>query len=88
MASSKIGDKYRLRHIGAHEWASFAKAIRWEPDRLLQRAHHLARRLPDAVRAVWTVQRAKGLKHPILARLDRELVSRAQGCLTVLPDFK
>ncbi len=80
----KIGDKYRLRHIGAHEWGSLARTIGWETERMIERVRSLSARLPDAIRDVFARERAAGLGHPVVERLQERLSRRAIECLAAL----
>jgi serine/threonine-protein kinase HipA len=70
----KIGDKYRLRHIGAHEWSALARDLGWEPDRMRSRLRGMLAQLPDVVHEVF--QRERSLEHELLPRFQKRLLER------------
>jgi len=78
----KIGGKYRVRDIGAHQWSKSLRELRVDVDAVLVRIRTMAEALPDL--AADELRRCKraGLVHPVLGRLAHELRKRAAS-LTV-----
>jgi serine/threonine-protein kinase HipA len=76
----KIGGKYRLRDIGAHEWKKFAKAARLPEDEVTGRVVRLASELIDRIGSVRARVEASGVRHPIVRKLEGTLRARAIQC--------
>jgi serine/threonine-protein kinase HipA len=80
----KIGGEYLLTKIGRRQWEKLAIELRVDGDRLVARVAWLAERIPAAVREVRRSAERAGLSHPILARLEKDIRSRAAACLSGL----
>src|SRR5581483_3425434 len=80
----KIGDEYRLRDIGPHQWQKLAGNLRLDADALLQRVRDLALRMPDHLADVRKGAEDQGLDHPLVARLSDAIVERSRHCLAML----
>jgi serine/threonine-protein kinase HipA len=73
----KIGDDYRLHHIGADEWRKLAAAVRVDADALIDRVRTMSANLPDALAAEVARAQADGLNNPVIGRLQTRLSARA-----------
>lgn len=76
----KVGDKYRLRHIGPHEWAAACKLLRLNREEVFSRIAEMAAVLPEHVEAVRAETTRAGMKHAIIGRLSKALTARAAEC--------
>lgn len=74
----KIGDDYRLHHIGRSEWRKLAVTVKGDADILVERMRSMARRLPDLVATEATRAKADGLTHPVVDKLAEALIDRAR----------
>jgi serine/threonine-protein kinase HipA len=77
-SAMKIGGEYRMRDIGPRQWRKQAKDLRLNADVLMPRIRSLARNIPDALADVCRAAEAAGLDHPLIERLSRMIVERAQ----------
>ncbi len=64
----------------AGEWASLARELELEPDRVVERVAELSRRMPDSIHAMRRATETMGLRHPVLGRLAKQLTQRANRC--------
>ena len=80
----KVGDKYRLRHIGRADWEKLAHQVGRTPIETIEQVANLAARLPEKVALVRDRMLADGLTHPIIDRLSALLAERAKHCLGAL----
>jgi serine/threonine-protein kinase HipA len=76
----KVGGEYKLSLIGLRQWQKFAREMRIDTDALVERLAAMAERLPDEVNAARAGARSKGLDAPIIERLAKELIERANAC--------
>ncbi|MDZ7627093.1 MAG: type II toxin-antitoxin system HipA family toxin [Parvularculaceae bacterium] len=79
----KIGDEYRLHHIGLSEWRKLAANIKVDADAVVDSARAMAARLPDALSDEIVQARADGLTHPLIDRLQEKLSARAEKVASV-----
>lgn len=75
----KIGDEYRLRHIGLSEWRKLAATVKVDPDFLIERLRSMAQRLPDLISMEARRAQGEGLTHPIVSKLTDAVAARAKG---------
>jgi serine/threonine-protein kinase HipA len=80
----KIGGEYLLAKIGRRQWEKLAIELRMDEARLVARVAGLAERIPAAVRKVRRSAEQEGLSHPILARIEKDIRSRATECVSGL----
>jgi serine/threonine-protein kinase HipA len=73
----KIGDKYRLRDVGFHEWRKLAESVRIDPGALIERVREMALELPDRLADEVTKLHDARLSHPVIDRLAGVLAARA-----------
>ncbi len=73
----KIGDEYRLHHIGMAQWRKLAKDVQADPEDLIDRARTMALELPDRLADEIKRAREDGLDHAVIDRLALELPERA-----------
>jgi len=78
--SMKIGGEYKLSLISLHQWQKFARDMRIDADEFIERLAAMATRLPDEVNAVRAAASKEGLDAPIIERLAKALVERAEAC--------
>ncbi len=76
----KIGGKYRLSDVGAHQWAKLAGELELDVVALRARLHDLATRVEDAVSVVLSRVQSDGIEHPILQQLADTIGARARAC--------
>ena len=76
----KVGGEYKLSLIGLRQWQKFAREMRIDTDALVERLAAMAERLPDEVNAARAGARSEGLDAPIIERLAKELIERANAC--------
>jgi serine/threonine-protein kinase HipA len=76
----KVGGEYKLSLIGLRQWQKFARQMRIDTDALVERLAAMAERLPDEVNAARAGARSEGLDAPIIERLAKELIERANAC--------
>jgi serine/threonine-protein kinase HipA len=82
--SMKIGGEYRFRFIVARHWRKLAGEVHIDPDKILGRILALAAQLPDHAAAIERRMTAEGMNHPLIPRLTRGLVARAEACRRIL----
>lgn len=73
----KIGDEYRLHHIGVSQWRKLAAEVRTDADALIDRVRAMATELPDRLADEIKLAGKAGLKHSIIDRIACELPKRA-----------
>jgi serine/threonine-protein kinase HipA len=71
----KIGGEYRLSSIGLRQWQKAAKEIQLDTDFVIARVRELSDRISERVAEVTKELHQEGLRHPILARLEKTLTS-------------
>jgi serine/threonine-protein kinase HipA len=76
----KVGSKYRLATIGAHDWEKFAAELRIEFGVLRNRILHLANAMPGSARKVGEEIKKEGITHDVIKRLIELLKVRALHC--------
>jgi len=76
----KVGGEYTLSLIGLRQWQKFAREMRIDTDALVERLDAMAERLPDEVNVARAGARSEGLDAPIIERLAKELIERANAC--------
>ena len=76
----KVDGEYKLSLIGLRQWQKFAREMRIDTDALVERLAAMAERLPDEVNAARAGARSEGLDAPIIGRLAKELIERANAC--------
>jgi serine/threonine-protein kinase HipA len=76
----KVGGEYKLSLVGMRQWQKFAREMRIHADALVERLAAMAERLPDEVNAARAGARSEGLDAPIIERLAKELIERANAC--------
>lgn len=76
----RVGREYLLNHIGMRQWRRTEQELQLQDGELLRRARTLARSMIRQVPAVAEQLRAERLRHPIVERLSRVLLSRARRC--------
>lgn len=76
----KVGGEYKLSLVGLRQWQKFAREMRIDADALVERLAAMAERLPDEVNAARAGARSEGLDAPIIERLAKELIERANAC--------
>jgi serine/threonine-protein kinase HipA len=74
----KIGDEYRLSHIGFPEWRKLAAAVKTDPDAMVERVRSMAARLPDLIATEARRAKSEGLSHPVIEKLTDALIDRAR----------
>jgi serine/threonine-protein kinase HipA len=79
-SAMKIGGEYRIRDIGPRQWRKLAKDLRLDAEALMPRIRDLARKIPDALADISRAAEADGLDHPLIERLSRMIMERAQRC--------
>ncbi len=79
--SMKIGGKYRLRDIGAHQWRKLGRDLHLDEDPTVARIKQLMERLPDAASEVAARARKSGLEEPVVNHLVDAIAERAGSCL-------
>ncbi len=80
----KIGGKYRLHEIGAHQWTKLARELGRDPAELTASLGAMCRALPDLASDVATRTQAEGLSHPVIASLAHQIQTRARACAALL----
>jgi serine/threonine-protein kinase HipA len=80
----KVGDKYRIREIGAREWQKLASELRLSPNATICRIEALATDLPKQLARLCEEAADQGLRHAIVRRLRNALTTRAQRCIASL----
>lgn len=83
-ASMKIGGEYRFSNIGPRHWRKLAQELHIDADRLLQRIHGFIVAMPDNASEIEHRMSMEGLNHPLIPRLSRRLVRRAEACQRIL----
>jgi serine/threonine-protein kinase HipA len=76
----KVDGEYKLSLIGLRQWQKFAREMRIDTDALVERFAAMAERLPDEVNVARAGARGAGLDAPIIERLAKELIERADAC--------
>jgi serine/threonine-protein kinase HipA len=76
----KVGGEYKLSLVGLRQWQKFAREMRIDADALVERLAAMAERLPDEVNAARAGARSEGLDAPIIERLAKALIERADAC--------
>lgn len=74
----KVGDEYRLHHVGLSEWRKLAVTVKTDPDALIARVRDMADRLPDLALDEARRAQSEGLSHPIVSRLTDAIAARAK----------
>lgn len=74
----KVGDEYRLHHVGLSEWRKLAVTVKTDPDALIARVRDMAGRLPDLALDEARRAQSEGLSHPIVSRLTDAIAARAK----------
>lgn len=74
----KIGDDYRLHHIGLSEWRKLAATVKVDPDVIVERIRSMAAQLPDLVEMESQRAKSEGLTHPVVRKLADALIKRAK----------
>jgi serine/threonine-protein kinase HipA len=80
----KIGGKYRLHEIGAHQWAKFAAELGRDADELVATLRAMSLALPDAASDVHRRVKHEGLPASGLRALTGLLQDRARACTRAL----
>jgi serine/threonine-protein kinase HipA len=80
----KIGDKYRIREIGPHQWRKLAVDLGRDPQHVVSTVRSLAERIPDLSRSLLANVHKQGLTHEVLARLADSASARARACANSL----
>jgi serine/threonine-protein kinase HipA len=80
----KIGDEYKLSQIGLRQWQKFARAMRFDADKVRARLVEMAEQLPDLVTNVHTHAQKDGLDDATVGRLVKALIARAKDCVVLL----
>jgi serine/threonine-protein kinase HipA len=80
----KVGDKYRIRDIGAREWRKLAAELRLDPNATVSRIEALATDIPGQLARLCEEASELGLRHPIVRRLRSAVTARAQRCAASL----
>jgi serine/threonine-protein kinase HipA len=80
----KIGDKYRIREIGLHEWRKLAVHLGLDENRVVGWVREIAKRIPDLSTSLLAHVRELGLTHDAVARLAGGASSRARECAVSL----
>ena len=80
----KLGGEYTLRNIGLRQWQKLAKEVRMDEESVLRRVVAMAEATPREVARVAAQMRREGIKHAILAKLEKELTGRAEHCRKIL----
>jgi serine/threonine-protein kinase HipA len=76
----KVDGEYKLSLIGLRQWQKFAREMRIDTDALVERFAAMAERFPDQVNVARASARSAGLDAPIIERLAKELIERADAC--------
>jgi serine/threonine-protein kinase HipA len=76
----KIGGEYKLNLIGSHQWRKFTREMRVDAEALVDRLGSMAKRLPDELNAVRAAASREGLDAPIIDKLAKQLIKRADAC--------
>lgn len=76
----KIGGKYRVHEIGAYQWKKTASEIALDPEGMVARIAEMASALPDRAADVLRRTKKEGIRSPVVAKLAREIQSRARAC--------
>jgi serine/threonine-protein kinase HipA len=82
----KVGDKYRLRDIGRHQWEKLAKELSLDTAQVLSVARRLAQLLPDASSTTLTRAQGEGAQSSLLPQLHAALANRGAECSKLLGD--
>jgi serine/threonine-protein kinase HipA len=77
----RVGDKYRLRDIGARDWWRLADALRIDRDVVTTRVKELAAQIPDEANDLHARMFQEGLIHPTVDRLRDRLIERVAQCV-------
>ncbi len=80
----KIGSTYRLHEVGVHAWEKLAVEIGLRPEAVRARLLALSEAMPDHAAAVLREAKADGLRHPVLAKLAKDVTTRAKACARLL----
>lgn len=80
----KIGDKYRIREVGLHEWRKLAADLALDEEHVLSKVSDLAERIPDLSSSLLAQVREAGLAHDAVARLADAASTRARECAATL----
>ena len=80
----KIGGEYRVSQIGLREWQKFAREIRMDANQLIELLQYMAEQIPDEASAARARAAEEGLDNPIVERLARQLIERAEQCRGLL----
>jgi serine/threonine-protein kinase HipA len=80
----KVGDKYRIRDIGAREWQKLASELRLDPSATISRIEAMATTIPKQIALLCDEAADQGLRHPLVRRLRQAATTRAQRCVTAL----
>lgn len=81
----KIGGKYRLVEIGAHQWDKLAREISLDGDAMRASLVRVTRALPDLAGDVLKRETQNGLHHPMATKLTKMIVERARQCAAAFP---
>ena len=73
----KIGDEYRLHHVGAAEWRKLAAAVKIDADAVIGRIRNMAAQLPDLLADEVSRAHQEGLTSPVIGRLQPRQSARA-----------
>lgn len=80
----KVGGAYRLSGIGVRQWQRAEQELGFRSGQLVRRARRLAREISKIVPAIAEQMLDERLHHPIIGRLQDELMRRAERCLREL----
>lgn len=73
----KIGDEYRLHHIGAGEWRKLAATVKIDAEAVISRLRNMAAQIPDLLADEVSRAQQEGLTNPVIGRLQTRLSARA-----------
>jgi serine/threonine-protein kinase HipA len=80
----KIGGEYRLRDIDIRHWSKFASSNRLDEEKTLVQIATLSAEVHRGAELVRARCNDRGLTHPSLDRLAKEIMERAALCLRLL----
>lgn len=80
----KIGGRYRLHEIGAHQWTKLARDLGRDPAELTGAIVAMCRALPDHAADVARRAAEDGLEHSVVPSLAEQIRARAHACATLL----
>lgn len=73
-----------MRQIERRHWERLAASVTVDPEALVARVRQIALEAPDRLREVIKDAETRGLRHPVLRRLQDAVAEQARNCLVSL----